>query len=74
MSSARIVRLLISLAGIAVALAVLFYAPFGIIGNAIIAFVIFIITGTLASLFFARLATQEEKIKDLRDRVDNPPA
>ena len=74
MSSARIVRLLISLAGIAVALAVLLYAPFGIIGNTIIAFVIFITTGALASLFFARLATQEEKIKDLRDRVDNPPA
>lgn len=74
MSKAQTVQLLISLAGIALAVTVFLFAPFGLVVNGILAFVIFVIAGAAASYVYARIASTKEKIADLRDRVDNPPA
>lgn len=74
MSRAQIIQLLISLIGIALAVAAFLFAPFGTVGNAVLAFVIFVIAGTAASFAYARLASTREKMTSLLDRVDNPPS
>ncbi len=74
MSKAQIVQLLISLAGIALAVATFLFAPFGAVLNGVAAFLVFIIAGAAASYSYARLASPREKIDDLRQRVDHPPA
>ncbi len=74
MSTAQIVQLAITLFGIAFAVVAFLFGPFGMLGNGLVAFLVFIVTGLIASFAYARLATQTEKLKDLRDRVDNPPA
>ncbi len=73
MSKAQVTQLLISLIGIALAVVVFLFAPFGMVVNGIIAFVIFVIAGAAASYVYARLASTTEKTAGLRDRVDNPP-
>lgn len=74
MSTAQIVQILLTLAGIALAVMVFLFGPFGMLANGAAAFVIFIATGLAASFAYARLATTPERIRDLRDRVDNPPS
>jgi len=74
MSTAQIVQILLTLAGIALAVMVFLFGPFETLANGAIAFLIFIATGLAASFAYARLATTGEKIRDLRDRVDNPPS
>jgi ABC-type antimicrobial peptide transport system permease subunit len=73
MSTAQIIQLIITLFGIALAVVVFLFGPFEMLWNGLIAFLVFIVTGLAASFAYARLATQTEKIRDLRDRVDNPP-
>ncbi len=56
MSSAQIVQLLITLAGIALAVAAFLYGPFGTFGNAALSFVIFVIAGIAAGFAYAKLS------------------
>jgi hypothetical protein len=74
MSKAQLIQLLISMIGIVLAVLAFLFLPFGMVVNGIIAFVIFVAAGTAASFAYARIASIDEKIRDLRDRVDNPPA
>ena len=73
MSTAQIIQLIITLSGIALAVVVFLFGPFEMLWNGLVAFLVFIVTGLAASFAYARLATQTEKVRDLRDRVDNPP-
>ena len=74
MSKPQAVRLLITVAGIALAMMAFLLGPFELVGNVVLAIAIFFVAGAIAGFAYAKLATMEEKIKDLRDRVDNPPA
>jgi hypothetical protein len=74
MSKAHIVQLLITIAGIALAMMAFLLGPFELFGNAVMAVGIFFVAGAAAGYAYAKLATMEQKIRDLRDRVDNPPA
>jgi hypothetical protein len=74
MSRAQLTQLLITLAGIAIALAVFLWGPFDLWINAVLAGLVFLIAGTAAGFAYARLSNQAERARDLRDRVDNPPA
>ena len=74
MSKAQITQLLISLIGIVLAVMAFLFLPFGTVMNGVVAFVLFMAAGTASSFAYARIASIEEKIRDLRDRVDNPPA
>ena len=58
MSSAQIVQLLITLAGIAVAVAAFLFGPFETFGNAALSFVIFVVAGIAAGYAYARLAAR----------------
>ena len=60
MSSAQIVQLLITLAGIAFAVLAFLFGPFGMVVNGIIAFVIFILAGTAAGYAYAKLASKRK--------------
>lgn len=73
MSTAQLVQFVITLFGIALAVVAFLFGPFEMLGNGLVAFLVFIVTGLAASFAYARLATETEKVKDLRDRVDNPP-
>jgi hypothetical protein len=74
MSKPQTVQLLITVAGIALAMMAFFFGPFELIGNVVLAIAVFFAAGAAAGYAYARLATMEQKLKDLRDRVDNPPA
>jgi hypothetical protein len=56
MSSPQIVQLLITLAGIALAMLAFLFGPFGTFGNAALAFVIFVIAGIVAGFAYAKLS------------------
>lgn len=56
MSTAQTVQLLITILGIAVAVAVFLFGPFGSIGNGALAFVIFVAAGTAAGFAYAKLS------------------
>lgn len=56
MSTAQLVQILITLAGIAIAVAVFLFAPFDVLVNGLIAFVIFVLAGMAAALAYAKLA------------------
>lgn len=56
MSSAQIVQILITLFGIALAVVVFLFGPFGMLVNGIIAFVIFVAAGTAAGFAYAMLS------------------
>ena len=56
MSSAQAVQILITLVGIAIAVAVFLLAPFGMVVNGIIAFLVFLAAGTAAGYVYARLS------------------
>jgi hypothetical protein len=56
MSTAQIVQLLITLAGIALAMIAFLFGPFEIFGNAVLAFVIFVIAGIAAGFAYAKLS------------------
>ena len=73
-SKAQAVQLLITVAGIALALMAFLFGPFELAGNVVLAVAIFFIAGAIAGFAYAKLATMEQKVRDLRDRVDNPPA
>ena len=60
MSSAQIVQLLITLAGIAFAVIAFLFGPFGMVVNGIVAFLIFIAAGTAAGFAYARLANKRK--------------
>jgi hypothetical protein len=60
MSVAQIVQLLITLAGIAVAVMAFLYEPYGMLGNGLIALLIFIAAGPAAGVAYARLAAQRK--------------
>jgi hypothetical protein len=62
-----------SIAGLILSSFVFFYAPFGVLMNMAFAGVFFLLMGAVTEIVFRRLATQEEKIADLRDRVDSQP-
>ena len=55
MSTAQIVQLLITLFGIALAMVVFLFGPYGMLVNGIIAFVIFVLAGMAAAIAYARL-------------------
>jgi hypothetical protein len=55
MSSAQLAQIIITLTGIALAVAVLLFGPFGMLVNGIIAFVIFVVAGMSAALSYALL-------------------
>ncbi len=56
MSSAQAVQILITLAGIAIAVAVFLLGPFGTVVNVVIAFLVFVAAGMAAGYAYARLA------------------
>lgn len=56
MSTAQLVQILITLVGIAIAVAVFLFAPFDVLVNGLIAFVIFVLAGMAAALAYAKLA------------------
>ena len=56
MSAAQIVQLLITLSGIALAVVVFLFGPYGVVVNGLIAFVIFVLAGMAAAIAYARLA------------------
>lgn len=58
MSPAQAVQLLITLAGIALAVLVFLFGPYGMLVNGIIAFAVFIAAGTAAGYAYARLAAK----------------
>jgi hypothetical protein len=60
MSSAQIVQLLITLAGIALAVLAFLFGPYGLIANSLIALAIFILAGTAAGYAYAKLANQRK--------------
>lgn len=60
MSSAQLVQILITLAGIAVAVAAFLFGPFGTAGNGVLALVIFIAAGTAAGFAYAKLANRQK--------------
>ena len=56
MSTAQLVQIIITLTGIALAVLVLLFGPFGMLVNGIIAFVIFVAAGMAAAITYAKLA------------------
>lgn len=56
MSSAQLVQIVITLAGIAIAVAVFLFGPFDTLVNGIIAFAIFVAAGMAAAIAYAKLA------------------
>jgi hypothetical protein len=60
MSAAQIIQLLITLAGIAIAVMAFLYGPFGMLGNSLIALLIFIAAGTAAGFAYASLAARRK--------------
>ena len=56
MSTAQIVQILITLFGIALAVVAFLFGPFGMIGNGVTAFVIFVVAGTAAGYAYAKLS------------------
>ena len=60
MSVAQIVQLVITLAGIAFAVMAFLYGPYGMLGNGLIALLIFIAAGTAAGVAYARLAARRK--------------
>ena len=56
MSSAQTVQLLITLAGIAIAMIAFLFGPFGTAGNAVLSFAIFVIAGIAAGFAYAKLS------------------
>lgn len=56
MSTAQLVQIVITLIGIALAVAVFLFGPFGTIVNGIVAFVIFVAAGTAAGFAYAKLS------------------
>ena len=61
MTSAQLVQILITLAGIAIAVAVFLFGPFGTIGNGVLALIIFIVAGTAAGFAYAKLAARQKR-------------
>ena len=55
MSSAQIVQILITLFGIVLAMAVFLFAPFDMLVNGVIAFVVFVLAGMAAAIAYAKL-------------------
>lgn len=68
------VRVAMHLSGLAAALLLAWLLPFSPFVNFGLAGLVWLADGAIAELVFNRLATREEKIADLRDRVDNPPS
>jgi len=56
MSTAQIVQLLITLFGIALAVIVFLFGPFEMLGNGVLAFIIFVAAGMAAAITYAKLA------------------
>lgn len=56
MSTAQLVQILITLFGIALAVVVFLFGPFEMIGNGIVAFLIFVAAGTAAGFAYAKLS------------------
>lgn len=56
MSNAQIVQILITLFGIALAVVVFLFGPYGMIVNGLLAFVIFVAAGAAAGYAYARLS------------------
>ena len=59
MSSAQTIQILITLFGIALAVTVFLFGPFGTVVNASVAFLIFIVAGAAAGFAYARLARKD---------------
>ncbi len=55
MSTAQLVQILITLTGIALAVVVFLFGPFGMLVNGLIAFVIFVAAGMAAAFSYAVL-------------------
>jgi hypothetical protein len=60
MLSAQLVQLLITLAGIALAMLAFLYGPYGLVVNSLIALLIFILAGTAAGYAYAKLANKRK--------------
>jgi hypothetical protein len=60
MSSAQIVQLLITVAGIALAMLVFLFGPFALLGNTVAAIVIFLIAGIAAGFAYAKLQARNK--------------
>ena len=56
MSTAQLVQILITLFGIALAVVMFLFGPFEMIGNGIVAFLIFVAAGTAAGFAYAKLS------------------
>lgn len=56
MSTAQIVQILITLFGIALAVVIFLFAPYGLVVNGLIAFAIFVLAGMVAAIAYAKLS------------------
>lgn len=74
MTRARTAQLAITFTGMIAGAALFVLAPFPVLANGALAFLIFVATGAAANLASGRLAGFAEKIADLRERVDHPPS
>lgn len=68
------IRLLMHLSGLVAAALLAWLLPFSPFVNFGLAGLFWLADGVTAEFVFNRLATREEKMADLRDRVDNPPS
>ena len=59
MSAAQTVQILITIFGIALAMIVLLFGPFEMLGNGIAAFLIFVAAGTAAGYAYAKLSKKD---------------
>lgn len=72
--SATLLRTVLHVGGLVAAVLLFLFLPFSPLVNGLIAGFIWLMDGTLAEVLFKRLATMDEKLRDLRERVDNPPS
>jgi hypothetical protein len=61
MSSAQAVQLLITIAGIALAMLAFLYGPFALLGNSLTAIAIFVVAGTAAGYAYAKLQSRRRE-------------
>jgi hypothetical protein len=67
-------RAVMHLAALAVSAALFLFLPFSPLVNGLIALAYWIVDGAVTEWVYNRRATAEDKARDLRGRVDNPPS
>jgi membrane protein implicated in regulation of membrane protease activity len=69
-----LLRSLMHAVGLVVAACLFWFLPFSPWLNAVLALVAWMVDGIAAERLFNARASQEDKMRDLRDRTDHPPS